>query len=250
MSDSQKSFWSVWKVAFLVPLALGGWSLWRGQDSNWDLLNYHGYNGFAAWHGKRSIDFAAAGMQTWFNPALDLVYYGLWTILPAPWVGFLLGALQGLIVIPILWLGQRALANQPEPTRTRAVIGLAIAGVLTANFLSGLGNTMGDNLTAVLVVSALWAGLVATDVTAPRIAGRSALLALSGALIGLSIGLKLTNAVFGLALAMVLAAAGAQARPGPEADAGAGLKRCLTTMLWFGGFAAIGFAMTGGYWHL
>jgi hypothetical protein len=28
----------------------------RGQDSNWDLLNYHFYNGYALLNGRFSID--------------------------------------------------------------------------------------------------------------------------------------------------------------------------------------------------
>ena len=45
----------------LVPLIFGLYSLWLGQDSNGDLLNYHRYNPFALLNGKLELDLAPAG---------------------------------------------------------------------------------------------------------------------------------------------------------------------------------------------
>ncbi|MFM0629584.1 hypothetical protein [Paraburkholderia xenovorans] len=45
-----------------------------GQDRNWDGFNYHQYNGFALLHHKLLMDFAPAGMQTYFNPVPDVFY--------------------------------------------------------------------------------------------------------------------------------------------------------------------------------
>ena len=47
--------------ALLLPIllmAVGGlFSVYMGQDVNWDLLNYHLYNPFAFLHGKIGQDF-------------------------------------------------------------------------------------------------------------------------------------------------------------------------------------------------
>ncbi len=48
-----------------------------GQDANWDLLNYHLYNGAALLRGRFDQDLLAAGMQSYLNPLLDALYAGL-----------------------------------------------------------------------------------------------------------------------------------------------------------------------------
>ena len=54
-----------------------GCALALGQDSGHDLRNYHWYNPWALLNGRLSIDLAPAQLQTYFNPSLDLLYYGL-----------------------------------------------------------------------------------------------------------------------------------------------------------------------------
>jgi hypothetical protein len=62
-----------WRRARIaMPVLFGLYSLWLGQDRNWDQLNYHIYNAFALLNDKLSIDLAPAGMQTYFNPLLVL----------------------------------------------------------------------------------------------------------------------------------------------------------------------------------
>jgi hypothetical protein len=43
---------------------------------NWDLQNYHFYNGWAFVHGRLGWDLAPAQIQTLHNPLLDLPFYG------------------------------------------------------------------------------------------------------------------------------------------------------------------------------
>src|SRR5437763_8628840 len=52
-------------------------SLQLGQDANWDLRNYHFYNAFALFHHRLGVDLAPAMSQSYFNPILDLPFYGL-----------------------------------------------------------------------------------------------------------------------------------------------------------------------------
>jgi len=51
--------------------------MFLGQDRNFDLANYHLYNGFSFLNNKLSIDIAAAGVQTYLNPLLDVFFYYL-----------------------------------------------------------------------------------------------------------------------------------------------------------------------------
>jgi hypothetical protein len=210
-----------------LPLLLGLASLALGQDNNWDLRNYHLYNPYAWLHGRLATDLAPAGMQSYFNPLLDVFQAGLYRALPAPLVGFLLGWLQGLNAVLLIAIGRRVL---PCGSRAATVIGLAAAGCTAAGFLSELGNAMGDNLTALPVLAALLL-VLASDGTHER-----RRLIAAGVLVGLATGLKLTNAIYavGLGLALLLA----PVRPG----------RRLLPALWLGLGGVAGLALTSGYW--
>ncbi len=61
-----------------VCIGVAGWLAVRlGQDANWDLQNYHYYTAWAWWHDHRaySTDIAAAQLQTYHNPLLDLPFF-------------------------------------------------------------------------------------------------------------------------------------------------------------------------------
>jgi hypothetical protein len=51
-------------------IALGAAAVALGQDTNWDLRNYHLYNGYAALTGRLDRDIAPAQIQTYLNPTL------------------------------------------------------------------------------------------------------------------------------------------------------------------------------------
>ena len=193
----------------LVPLLLGLLSLALGQDDNWDLKNYHLYNAYALLNGRLGFDLAPGQWQSYFNPTLDLLYYGLMTALPAPLAGFVMGMLHGLnflLVLAIARLLLPAPAAADIADRQRLPLLLAMAGVLGAGFLSELGNAMGDNMSALLILSSLYLVLAHWPRWAPAaFNGRAlALLLAAGLVMGLGTGLKLTNAVYALALCLAL----------------------------------------------
>ena len=62
----------------IICLAAGAIvSVLLGQDANWDLRNYHLYNPFALLNSRTGIDLMPAGLQSTFNPLLDVPYYVL-----------------------------------------------------------------------------------------------------------------------------------------------------------------------------
>jgi len=190
-------------------LLAGLWSLLRGQDANWDLRNYHLYNGWAALHGRLAIDLAPAQLQTYFNPSLDVIQYALLTGLPGPLAGFLMGAWHGLLFALVAAVAWRVLAD--DPRRATRVPLLALAGLLTAAFVSELGNTMADNTTAVLVLSAL---VLVMSAQALAREGRPATprWLLAGVLLGVAVAFKLTNAPYAVALGLAALADGGRMR--------------------------------------
>jgi hypothetical protein len=189
----------VW-ACVLVPLACGLLSLAYGVDANWDLFSTHLYNPHAWLDGRLDTDLAPAGFQTYFNPLLDVPYWWMSQHWPAPWVGFLMGAVHGFNFILLLGVARAMLPDLPDEDRYRLPLLLALAGCLTANFLSVLGNSMGDDATALLVLGSLY--LISRHWQ--RLLGdwRRAIpvLLATGLVAGLGAGLKLTNAPYALAL--------------------------------------------------
>ncbi|CAD6542291.1 glycosyltransferase 87 family protein [Paraburkholderia sabiae] len=221
-----------------VPLLFGLYSLLLGADANWDLYNYHLYNAFAWLHGKQQTDFAPAGMQTYFNPLLDTALYLLNTHLPSRVVGFLLGTLHGLTFVLIVVIARRVWPSESSDTAYRLPVLIAAAGCLTANFLSGLGNSMGDDTTALIVLCGLLVALSNWRRLGERTVSAFGVAMASGLLIGFATGLKLTNAVFALALCLSLLSYPAT------------LSVRVRIAFLFGVGVLFGMAATTGYWML
>lgn len=220
----------------LVPIFFGFYSLWLGADANWDLYNYHMYNPFAWLHGKLLIDFAPAGVQSYFNPLLDVFFYLANTHLPSRIVGFVMGALHGMAFVLILAIAQNAMPHLSAENRYRVPLLLALAGCLTANFLSGLGNSMGDDTTALFGLAGLALLLHNWNQLGLWSARAAATTLAAGIVVGLGVGLKLTNATFAVAMSLALLSYPASA-----------IVRLRVAFL-FGVGVLLGFTLTAGYW--
>jgi hypothetical protein len=187
-------------IAFLGVLLCACLSVYKGQDSNWDLLNYHRYVAYAWFHDRLALDLAAAGMQSYFNPSLDLPVYWLGERLPAWLVGATMGAWHGLVFVFTYLIVRDC---WPADRREQHVL-VAAAGVLAPVFWAGLGNGMGDNAAAVVALAAVWCGIQVHRVHLDRARDRWGWCALTGLLLGACTGLKLTNVTVALALGLAL----------------------------------------------
>lgn len=196
---------STYRMAAIAgPLVFGIISLLLGADTNWDLQNYHLYNAFALLNGKLDIDLAPAGFQTYFNPMLDVPYFLAMQHLPPPFVGFLMGALHGFNFVLLLGICRISLPKLRERERLYIPTLLALAGCLTANFLSELGSTMGDNSTALFCLGSILLALVSQKkFDDSKFSGLMSLFA-AGLLMGIAVGLKLTNAPYAVAICLSL----------------------------------------------
>ncbi|MFC0400934.1 hypothetical protein [Paraburkholderia rhizosphaerae] len=226
-----------WRRARIAgPLLFGLYSLWLGQDRNWDQLNYHLYNAFALLHGKLGLDIAPGGMQTYFNPVLDVFPSLLYAHLPAPLVGFALGVLHGISFVLVLEIARQTLTGLSPNERYRTPLLLAVAGCLTANFLVGIGNSMGDDTTALFVLAAVALILNRWQQLRVLSARGFAYAFAAGLLAGCAAGLKLTNAVYPIAIC-----AACFTLPGRF------IAR-LRASFFVGLGVLAGIAATGGYW--
>ncbi|MEO8506357.1 MAG: hypothetical protein ABI593_01850 [Betaproteobacteria bacterium] len=180
-------------------------SILKGQDANWDLQNYHFYGPWAWWNGRlAATDIAAAQLQTYHNPALDLPFYAMvaqdWPprliafalAIPAGVGAFVLGKIVALL-FPGDVRGRRALLP---------IFAFAI-GITGAVGRGVVGTTMNEWPAALLVLVALWL-LLRAMVAAPGAMIPATPIIIAGLACGIGSGLKLTVATFAMGLGIAL----------------------------------------------
>lgn len=225
-------------AALLVPVCIGLVAVLLGADANYDLRSGHLYNPYAFLTGRMQLDLAPTGMQNYFNPLLDVPYYWMSLHWPPRLTGFVLGWLQGMNFVLALGILRKALPDLPAADRYRLPLYLAAAGCLTANFLCAIGNCMGDAISSLFPLGALFLILAAWDRLAAWSPRTAAVLLAAGLIAGLGVGLKLTTAVYALALCL-----GFMATPFPW-------SRRFGVATLFGLGVLLGLAVTGGFWFL
>jgi hypothetical protein len=216
-------------------------SLGQGQDRNWDLRNYHLYNAFSFLQGRFDIDLNAVGIQTYFNPLLDLPYYILSVRLIPDWprmVAFLAGIPFGLLIVVVLRIARLALPSDNDKAAWLAPIATAL-GVTGAMTWSEIGTTYGDIPIAVIVLTGL---LMPLPLLPQResIQPQRWMLAMAGAgfLIGGAAGLKLTACLYAPAALLALSLTAGTA------------KRTVGGAVVFCAGWVVGLALFGGWWML
>ena len=182
-------------LAWSVPLFFGLFSVSLGQDSSWDLRNYHLYNPYAWLADRIGIDLAPAQMQTYFPPLVDVPYFWLTLHAPAPLVAFVMGFLHGLCFLPLLAIGRAIFRERIDGERLAWCC--ALAGCTGVAFLAGVGTSSGDDLTALLVVSSFL--LVVRELAKSDERRTKWGFVLAGLVMGSAVGLKLTNSSYAVA---------------------------------------------------
>ena len=179
---------------FSVNIFFGFLAIYLGKDLNWDLRNYHYYNGYAFLKDLSFYNIAPAQVQSFFNPFLDVLYYVLISKLPQYLVAFLLGFLQTFNFWFLFLISFHFLEILPFKKRFFLAFFSSILSLYTPIFLSELGGTMGDSLLSSLVIFSLYCFMVAKN---------SIFLFFAGFLLGLISGLKYTFMTYSLVLVLV-----------------------------------------------
>lgn len=190
---------SGWIFSLLVPLIFGLYAVSLGQDTNWDMRNYHLYNPYSYLNNRISLDLAPAGLQTYFNPFLDVAYFSSISRLSPKIVGFLIGLIQGLNFILIYRIANNVLGGEHKLSNVYSLF-LALAGMLSVGFLSEVGTTFFDSVVSIfpllsLLLITYFIGSIKRDKRPVM-----ALILCSGVLAGIGCGLKLTFSIYALAL--------------------------------------------------
>jgi len=205
----------------------------RGQDANWDQLNYHLSSAFLLLHGTFWDSIAPSGIQTYLNPLILIPEYLVIRALPPLAAVITIVAVQAMAFVLAARICLRiAGPEQGAGGYVTAFLGFVLC-LVSPMALSEAGTTIVDLIGAIPVLLAYLLLLTRDDAQAPRHA-----CLIAGLLLGVAAGLKLTNAVF-----VIGAPAFFLAGPTPPRRRIAGVVQ-----LAFG--VASGFLVVAGWWHL
>lgn len=224
----------------MLCLGVGGYAVYfvdaRGQDQNWDLLNYHYYSGYAFLNGGLSRDVAAAGIQTYLHPAVNAVSYLALRYLAFPFSAWLILSVQ-LLSLPLLAMVVLESKKGLGPAGYGFSALLALALTLLAPLWWGeLGTTFFSSSTTPLV-------LLSVLMCMRQLRNQDAVrpmwwLLIAGIPIGIASGLKLTNAPYAVALAAALILASLNVN----------LRKTIGRTLALSAGMTAGFALTAGWY--
>jgi len=222
----------------LTPFWFGFSILWLGQDTSWDLRNYHFYNPFAFLTGRMGYDIAVSHVATYYNPLMYIPFYYAVTWLPPKAVGFILGFIPGLNVFPIYGITRQVVdLGRPKETAWLS-LGLTSVAMLGAINLAEIGTSFGDNIVSLLVVAAVWLVVRFRQRICASVRTGWPITAAAGLLVGSAFGLKQPFAIYCLGLCLAF-----------FGFAGPFKRRFLSAFI-FGLGVLAGTALTGGFWLL
>ena len=225
-----------WMLSLAALIGLGLYSISEGQDISFDLQNYHLYNPYAYLNDRILIDLFPAGLQSYFNPFLDLAYFAAISIWSPLTVGFLLGAVHGLNFLLLLRISRGVLKEHRFGEFYS--LSLAVAGVLSVGFLSEVGTVFHDDSVTLILMLSLWMIMDLIDSPAreqPDIRHNAKILC-AGLLAGIASGLKLTFSMYALALCVSFLVADTR------------WKIRLQSGIFFGVSVLAGLLISNGYW--
>ncbi len=198
---------NAWFAFFCLVLAVF-LSLWRGQDANWDLLNYHYYNPYAWVNNRATIDIAPAQLQSFHSPYADLPYYYIVRAGLPSWLGCSILALPAAVALFFLGLIFRQLT--PFARHPVYLIAVVVLGATGAAGGPLVGTTMSEWHLVAFFLAAIWLIL---RLNLPEFDGSRgkenrhsvfASITLAGLLGGLAVGLKLTASTYAIGLAVLV----------------------------------------------
>ncbi len=200
-----------WFLVFIACLIMGGvLSLHFGQDASFDLRNYHLYNAWAWWNDRYRSDLFVAGIQSFFSPYLDLIYFVLakkiFEYHPLV-LGFLAGWPYGCFVFVMLLLARKVAEVLGIDKQGRISYGIFLAvavglGVTGAAAWSQIGLTTNELTFGAITNLGFYFIIKNMGFSGEWKPGWREIL-MAGSLYGIAAGLKLTACVYAPGAALV-----------------------------------------------
>lgn len=188
------------------PLLFAALAVLLGKEAGWDLQNYHWYDPYALLTQRLGFDIAVAHHATYYNPLIDVPFYWIATHTQAWLAGAFLGALFGVAVALVGAITYQVIACRNTTWRIVIAALIAIAGAIGGGAFPALGNTSNDVPVAIGVLAALW--ILTRNFSQLRSISLKAHIATpllsAGICAGISVGLKLTTAIYALGLLIAI----------------------------------------------
>lgn len=180
---------------FLIVLMMlfGSYSLYLGQDFNWDLRCYHFYNAFAYLNHRRLFDIMPDGNPFYYAPTIDLLTYYLYTHFPPRVYAFVIGSLSGVSAFGVYLLTMSFLKQTQGLQKVILCICVLSVSLLGYANLMEVGASFGDNIASIFVIFSIYYLVKVYDENNIRD------LIFSAALMGFAVALKLTMGPYGVA---------------------------------------------------
>lgn len=163
----------------------------KGQDINWDQQNYHLYSIYAILHGKMSENIIPSQLQTWTNPFGNVIQYFIVMTFHPLIASIILAAISSISVSLIYFITKTMIDNcNNNSTKNSVFISIlsAICAFFSPLFISEIGTTFSDylgNIFILLSILLVW-----------KKGFSIASYFFAGALLGVAMDIKLTNAIF------------------------------------------------------
>ncbi|HEX7648223.1 MAG TPA: hypothetical protein VF450_12515 [Noviherbaspirillum sp.] len=219
------------------------WTWFAGKDLNWDSRNYHFYAAYQWTENRLSKDFMAASLQSYFNPLGYLPFY--WMVranLHSLVIGTVLAVIHAINLLLVAAIASSLIPSTAKWRFTWIVLSVLVAAINPV-FATEVGSTFIDITTSIFVLAAYalcirW--LTSTEAAAGR-TRHECLVGLktwtiAGLILGIACGLKLTNAIY--AVALWLAIFGKRSS----------LSRYIHRTLCYAAGGIVGFVIINGCW--
>lgn len=185
----------------LAIMACFVWAWQVGHDSNWDLFNYHLYNGVALLDGSFLHDVGAGGRQTYLNPVIDIPLGVAVNLIGVRGGVIAASAFMQYLSFLAVWRLTKVVVAEPNALRTRVV--MTVMAALGAGAMSLIFTTFGDWTVAAVLCEGLRRILRARSIQELGDQPKWHYM-WGGAIVGAAVGLKLTAAPFAIALLLAL----------------------------------------------
>jgi hypothetical protein len=190
-----------WWLFFAIAAAIAASSF--SIDGTSDLGNYHLYNGFSAFHDRKALDIFPAQMQTAFFYGLDAIYYTIFSSLnDRPALINILLSIPYSVAALAIFLIACLFAKPSFPWPRLASAAAVVFGLTGASTFATLATTASDLVPGVAVLIALARWLILESLERNTVSTALGV----GAVAGISVGLKLTQAPLFVGMAAAIAA--------------------------------------------
>jgi hypothetical protein len=221
---------------FLCSLLLCGlFAVFLGKELCWDLANYHYYNPYAYLYHRESMDYwPSSYLHVHLIPTMDFLTYFLVNHFSAMQVTFLLGVLHGVNGWLLFEIAYLFIQHSVKKYRTSLAVGLTIAGMYGPTVLPGIGSFQNDNIVSLFVL-----GFVFLQAKALQYYQKERylfFLLFAGVLLGISVGLKYTAALYAVGALISFALLPMQ------------LSSKVKGIFLSGSAISLGFLLSAGYW--